>query len=275
MNRTARLLGILSLATATACGGAAATTASSGASSAPTGDTAQGQPQGPPGVSGLIAEVSGRTLQVQGPSSQTAVTYTATTRITETVYATAAAVKVGMCAQARTVPPAGASSAPTAPPTSITATTVTLSQPVAGSCAGGFGGGRGAGGFRPNGGLPRSPRPGGGAGRRFGGGGGGAFGLITSVSATGFTVASIRPAFGATASPAPSPSSVPVQVTTTSATTYTVSRAAGPSAVKVGLCVTARGPADSVGAVTATSLSLRPAVAGACSSGFGFGGSGA
>lgn len=273
MNRTARLLGICSLITATACGGAKASTASAAPAPPPDG-VAQGQQQGRPGVAGLIAEVSGRTLQVQGPTSQTAVTYTTTTRITETVNATAAAVKVGMCAQVRTAAPAAGGTASSSPPTSIIATSVTLSQPVAGSCAGGVGRGRGPGaGFRPNDRAPRSPRAGGGAGRRFRGGG--ALGRITSVSATGFTVASVRRSFRDTASPAATPSTVPVQVTSTSATTYSLSRPAGPSAVRVMLCVTARGPADSIGAVTATSLSLRPAVAGACGSGFGFGGSGA
>jgi hypothetical protein len=46
----------------------------------------------------------------------------------------------------------------------------------------------------------------------------------------------------------------------------------------VGLCVTAIGPADSTGAVTATSISIRPATNGSCFGGFGgrggFGGPG-
>jgi hypothetical protein len=60
-----------------------------------------------------------------------------------------------------------------------------------------------------------------------------------------------------------------VAVTTTSATTYTQQQKATATALKQGVCVTARGAQDSSGTVTATSIAVRPAVNGSCTNGFG------
>src|SRR6476661_9461494 len=54
-----------------------------------------------PGVSGLVAAITGSTAQVQGANQQTAVTWTRTTRFTEQVAASASAVTVGECVMVR------------------------------------------------------------------------------------------------------------------------------------------------------------------------------
>ncbi|HVU73786.1 MAG TPA: hypothetical protein VHE83_12555 [Mycobacteriales bacterium] len=244
------------------------------------------------GASGLLAEIDGKTLQVQSTSSQTAVTYTGTTTFTTQQAATAADVKVGVCVTVRPVDTG--STATTAPSTDtngpIDAAAVTITAPGSdGTC--GFGGGNGGtfrGGAFPSGAFP-SRRFGGGAfpsgapgGRRFGGFG--ATGKVTAVSATGFTVASITPRFRANGSTAPTAvptaaptavSTTPVTVVTSSTTTYTEDVKATAAALKVGTCVRARGAADSsTGTVTATSIAITPATNGSCDTGFGGGGFG-
>ena len=92
---------------------------------------------GKPGVSGLIAAVSGKTLQVQGTDGQTAVSYGTKTMITEVATVTAAALKTGLCATVRSTAD-GTSAAPT---DQLTAASVTLSPAVNGRCDAGFGGG--------------------------------------------------------------------------------------------------------------------------------------
>lgn len=253
-------LALLGLLTVAACGGAAS---GSGAAAPASTPPTQGQGgQGMPGVTGLLAAVQGTTLQVQGPTSQTAVVYTATTAITQTVPATSADVTVGECVAVRSAQTT--SGAPTSP---VAATSVALTAPVNGSCAPGAGGGGGPGGpggVRPSGrpnGTPPSGAPG--AGRGFGGG---AFGNVTAVNGSGFTVASAgRTAPGAS----PSASPTPVTVTTTAATTFTKQQKGTSAALKQGVCVTARGAQDSSGTVTATSIAVRPAVNGSCTNGFG------
>jgi hypothetical protein len=215
-----------------------------------------------PGVSGLLAAIQGTTLQVQGTSSQTAVVYTSATTLTATVPAKSTDVAVGDCVAVRSAATNGGS-----PATAVTATSVTLSAPVAGSCA--PGGGAGGQGGRPNfarpSGAPAGVRPSGapGAGRGFGGG---AFGKVTALSGTGFTVASSG---GQQPGASPNASTSPIVVTTTSTTAFTKQQAATAAALKVGVCVTARGAQDASGTVTATNIAVRPAVNGTCSNGFG------
>jgi hypothetical protein len=86
------------------------------------------------------------------------------------------------------------------------------------------------------------------------------------VSAAGFTVAARQ--FGGGGATA-SPTTTPVLVTTTTATTYSKQQKATSAALKTGVCVTARGAADSAGTVTATAIAVRPAVNGSCTNGFG------
>jgi hypothetical protein len=279
MHKSLIVLSVLALA---GCGaGAKAASSPNTAGNPPAGQSSNAQPPGF-GASGLLAAINGNTLQVQSTTSQTAVTYNSKTGFTDTIAAKASDVTVGQCVQVRSAPaPGNTGSAPTTPPTAVTATSVRLRAGDNGTCSGpgGFagGGGRrfnGGGGTPPSGfpggsggGTPPSGFPGG-RGGRFGGG---ASGLVTAVHGSAFTVASNRrgPSDGTSTAPA---STTPVTVTTTSATTYSRSAPATAAALKVGLCVTARGQADSTGTVAATLIALRPADNGSCANGFGGGG---
>ncbi|GAA0637273.1 hypothetical protein GCM10009547_47060 [Sporichthya brevicatena] len=258
------------------------TTPSTGAPAAPTESGAAGGAPTPggrnfPGASGQIAEVSGRTMQVQNTQNQTAVTWTNATVVTDTVAASRKDIRVGDCVQVRDVAseataaitstPAEAAAADAEP---VTAASVAISTPVDGSCTAGFPGGTRAGGpsegFRPtgapqargdarpgDGGLP----PGGGsrpAGMR------GAAGTVAAIDGTTMTVSMPNPGTSGTSTRV---------VMLTEATTYTKTVTATASALKVGRCVTALGSADDTGAITATSITVRSAVDGACTTGFG------
>jgi hypothetical protein len=111
-------------------------------------------------------------------------------------------------------------------------------------------------------GMP-SGMPTGGTGR--GGFGGFATGKVKSVSSDGFTVE--QTGFGQDAT------TTDRQVTVDSSTTYTITKTAKTSAIKVGLCLTAQGATDSKGTVNATTIALTAKGDDGCSSGFGgFGG---
>jgi hypothetical protein len=254
-----------------ACGGG--TAASSGAAAAPTTAASGGSgARGFPGATGLLAQIDGTTLQVQGTDTQTAVTYSPTTTFSDTVAATRSSVVVGACVQARSARlvagPGG--SAPTAVPGAtagpVEAATVEISSAVNGGCSA-FGG------FRTPGTRPLgAPDPGRTRGPGAGGNGFaelGAFGKVTAVNGASFTVES-TPRQNGTATAAPTTRIV----RTTAATTYTRTSAASAKALAVGLCVTALGKSSDTGSIAATSISLRPAQNGSCSSGFGRGGPG-
>jgi hypothetical protein len=258
----------------TACGGSsgnAATPAATIASSAAPGSspTPAAAPAAFPGVVGTAAAVSGSSLEVQNPTSgQVTVTFTASTPITDTVSVTSKDVTVGSC-----VTVVGKPSAAGAAAKSVTATSVTISAPVKGGCtgggAGGFGGGFG--GFGPGQGTasPRPsfsprPRPTGSRGAFGNGTFGGADGKVTSVSATGFVVeARSRTAGSGTAT------DTSVTVITTSASKYLKTVTAGASALKVGLCITAVGTPNSIGAVAARSIRISQPGPTGCVTGFG------
>ena len=260
-----------------ACGGGTAATA--GAAAAPT-TAAAGSSGGPasgargfPGATGLLAQIDGTTLQVQGTDAQTAVTYSPTTTFTDTVAATRSSVVVGACVQARSARlvagPGG--SAPTAVPGAntgpIEAATVEVSSAVNGDCSA-FGGFRTPGARPPGAPNPSRTRGPGAGGNGFAGLG--AFGKVTAVNGASFTVES-TPAQNDTAT-AIAPTTRIVQ--TTAATTYTRTAAASAKALAVGLCITALGKSSDTGSIAATSISLRPAQNGSCSSGFGRRGTG-
>jgi hypothetical protein len=271
-----------------ACGGG--TSATGNAAAAPTtaasgngAGGAQGGGRAFPGATGLLAQIDGKTLQVQGTDAQTAVTYSAGTTFTDTVTAKLSDVVVGVCVQARSArPAAGAGGAmPTAAPRTTTspivAATVEISAAVNGKCSaqGGFR----MGGARPPGAAGQPTRPAGvpgsgrtrGPGAAGGGFGGlGAFGKVTAVNSAGFTIESIRPESGSATTAAPTTETVQ----TPAGTKYTRTAAANAKALVTGLCVTALGKADDTGAIAATSIQLRPAENGSCSSGFGGRGSG-
>jgi hypothetical protein len=266
---------------ASACGvGAPATVGASGTSTTATPGGAGGDAAGGargfrfPGATGLLAQIDGKTLQVQGTDTQTAVTYSAKTTFTDTVVAKLSDVAVGACVQARSARPTSGTggAAPTADAGPIAAASVEISPAVNGRCT--VGGARmpgagaqgGNGGPTPPAGMPTSGRT-----RGPGAGGGffgiGAFGKVTAVNGAGFTVESSRPVNGTATAPAPTTQAVQ----TSAATTYTRTEAAKANALVVGLCVTALGKADSTGSIAATSIALRRAVNGSCSSGFGGG----
>lgn len=265
-----------------ACGGGTAATSNAAPpTTAAPGSGASGT-RAFPGATGLLAQISGQTLQVQGTSAQTAVTYSASTTFTNTVAAKFADVVVGVCVQARSARPA--SSAGGAPPTTapagpIVAATVDISPAVNGKCSA-LGGLRTSG-TRPPGasgaqtrapGMPSSGRTRGPGGGGNGFGGLGAFGKVTAVNATGFTIDSSRPQTGTTTTAIPTTETVQ----TPAGTTFTRTGSATSKALVIGVCVTALGKADDTGSIAATSITLRPAQNGSCSSGFsgGFGGRG-
>ncbi len=254
----------------------------SAAGAAPAGNgAAPAQGNTAPGASGLLAAIDGSTLQVQSESAQTTVTYGASTTFTDSVAATAADVKVGMCVTARPVATSATPAATPSPGTAVVAGSVQLVAPVNGACtAAGFGGPEGA---RPSGspgagrvrpsGTPRpdaSGRPGGSRGA----GGFGATGKVVSVSGATFVVERGAAPAGIDAGGAPAGTDAgatpaATTVTTTATTTYSKTVAAKATALVTGKCVTAVGKSDDTGAIAATAISIRAAENGTCTAGFG------
>ncbi|MFF1876371.1 hypothetical protein [Leifsonia sp. NPDC058230] len=242
------------LLTGCAAAAAPAAPATGSATSAPS----RGQSGAGRGISGQIAAVANGTLQVQGGSTQTAVTYTDATKVTQAVGASASAVTVGECVTGIT------------PPGSAAASSVQITPAVNGACAarGGFGGGFGGGaggtratrapgatGTRPSGGF------GGGAGRTrpSGAPGGGAFtrpvsGLVTAVTSTDVTVSTT--AQGGSASTG--------TIALDGSTKFTVTRPATAAALVVNECIFASGTADSSGGFAATSIAVTDPGANGC-----------
>lgn len=278
VNRTLPLIGLATagLLALSACGSSASDTSSQAAGMSQGGYRA-GQAGGSPsfpGASGKIAAKSGKTLQVQGPDSQTAVSYTGSTTITQQVTASLAAVKVGTCVMVEPVR-GGSSSASDSGSSTVAAASVSIIAKTNGSCDTQRGGFRRAGG-RPPGmasgrpsGVP-SDMPSGGRSAGPGGRGGfvgfGAFGEVTAVTADGFTVKSTRPRRSGDSGQS---STTYVSVTVSKSTTVTSTKTASPAALKVGQCVTATGKTDDTGAVTAQRIAVTSSVDGQCTGGFG------
>lgn len=278
-------IGVLAL---TGCGSASGSTGTpTTAASAPAGGGASpGRTGGRvPGVSGTIAAVDGRTLQVQDTSSQTAVVYTPKTRITARVSTTSSALAVGDCVSVRTAPSTStASASPSAANVGtgpLAATTVTILSTKGGCSAlvgagrdgGGFPGGGFPGGGTPPPGMPSGAPSGAPSGRPFGdragGFGFGTIGEVTTLASGTFTVTRTMPAVGggAATSATPTASGAPVTVTYTDATTFLTTSKAKASSITVGLCVRATGATDDTGKLTATTLLLSQPVDGSCTSG--------
>lgn len=260
-------LAAVALLALAACGGGSPNAAIDPGAGPQTQQYGGGDDRQPPGAFGTIAAISGRTLQVQNKvTGQVAVTYTATTSISAEVKASLKDAKVGSCVVVTSADSAPSQSAGSP----ITASAVRIHPKTNGTCGlrgpGGPGGGQGQRKFRPSGAPSTRPTdlPGDGA-RRI------AFGLsgeVTALTSHGFTVAATRPpADGSSASPTTSP----VSVVVTDDTTYTTTRKATPTALKVGRCLQASGRTDDTGAVTATSLTVSDPVDGQCS-GFMMGG---
>jgi len=184
-----------------------------------------------------VAALSAANLQVQNPrNGQVTVTFTPSTSFTTTVPATVADLMVGDCVRATSA--AAPTSTPADPAGPVTATSVMIAPAGAdGGCPGGGSGGAGRG-ARPAGGGRGVP----------------ATGKITSVSASGFVLQT--------------PNATRA-VTTTQATTFSKTVATDHSALAVGQCVTAAGPSDDTGTVTASSISIRQPGPQGCQGGFG------
>ncbi len=264
---TTAALGALLLLSACGSGSTAAPISTPPTTTAPSAaGSAGGQGLGrAPGTSGLIAAVTGTTMQVQTRTDQTAVTWTGATTFTRLVPATLADVAAGSCVAA--LPPATsatASGGSSTPPTTQTAGSVQILA-ASGPCTGfgAFGGGAGRPGTGTSTGSPTpDPSASGGTGR--GGRGPAVIGTVTAVLGSTFTVqVSGRPGATATTTPAN------VTVTTTGSTTYLKQESASAADVKVGECATALGKPDQTGEVAATSVALRPATNGVCTGGFG------
>jgi hypothetical protein len=243
---------VVPAAAACASSGSTATPAAPSSSSPAPASTAAAFP----GVVGTAAAVSGSSLEVQNPTTgQVTVTFTATTPITETVTVASKDVAVGSC-----VAVVGSPSATGTATRSVTATSVTVSAPVNGNCSGtgAFGGPRGT--FSPRPSVSPRPRPSGSRGAFGSGFAGGANGTVTSLSASGFVVQGRNLAASAGTS---------ITVTTTAATKYLKVVTVGPSALKVGQCITAAGPANSIGAVAARSIRISQPGPDGCVTAFG------
>jgi hypothetical protein len=213
----------------------------------------------PPGVFGVVADLSAGSMDVQNQQSgQTTVTYTPSTAFTRTQSASPSSITVGSCITAVEASSGSGGGAPASGPVTVTAESVTVSQPENGSCTGGFGGPNGTG--APSGQPSRSGRPtptgtnppgGGGFGRRVSG----------SVTAVSGSTVSVKATRGGT--------TVTDTVTLTGSTTVTQTVAADATALKVGECVSAFGPANDTGAVAATRIAISEPGPNGCTTGFG------
>ncbi|MFC4242094.1 DUF5666 domain-containing protein [Gryllotalpicola reticulitermitis] len=258
---------VLSGCSSHASASASGTTKSSAPAQGQSGGAGGAQGGAGNGTIGQIAAISGSTLQVQSSSDQTAVNYTSSTALTQTVSVALSAVKVGECVTATTASAAGSTSSPSPSSSSGAVTSVSITQPSNGSCTGGFGGRGGASGTRPTNRPSFNPsdRPSNRPSGSRGGFGGGNFvlptsGKVTAVSGSTITVDALDFQTQKTSAKT---------VTVGSSTKYTESESATSSALTVGKCVVARGSSDDSGNVTATSIAISAPVNGSCTTGFG------
>lgn len=223
------------------------------------------------GTNGLIAAITGSTLQVQGSSGQTAVTWTDATAFTRQVAVPASEVTVGACVVGFGQSAEGSDA--------VTVSALTLSDPVDGACQGGFGGGRGDGAMPGPGATPPAGRAGATPppGMRSPGAGAtppampsgaptGAPGGMPGTPVAG-TVAAVDGSTLSVTRTAQDGTTSTVTVTLAADATVTATRAAQASDAAVGQCASAQGTTDSTGAVTATSIRLSEATDGACTLG--------
>jgi hypothetical protein len=259
-------LGVLVLAAGCASGGGstAGSAAQTPRGASPTSAAGASGAAARPGTTGSISAVNPSSIYVQNTQAgQVTVNFTGATTFSQTVPATAAALKVGQCVTATSASTTSSNGASPAPVTSLTATSVTVTQ-ASGSCTRGAGGNFGGlGSARPSG-APGFPRPSGSA--RRGNFPRASFGTVASVGNGSFVITSTR-----------NSKSTKVTVTTTSATTYRQLESATKANLKVELCATAIGATDDTGAIAARSIALSTPAASGCSAGFGggrFGGGG-
>jgi hypothetical protein len=259
--RAALMVGVLVGLTACSSGGSPGQTATGSPSVQPSSS-----PGGPPGAAGTIAAVMGSQLEVQNPTfGQVTVMVTPQTTITQTVKVNPSDLAAGDCVVVGGE--ATANSQTSGPFTASTVRIASTSGTCTGQSDGSGGGGFFGGGFgngtpfpRPSGtpfpqrsGFP-FPTPSNGRIPRQ------AFGKVLSVSGSTVVVQAVDFRTGGTSS---------VTVTIGSSTAVTKVESASTSVLAVGKCVTAIGPADETGAITANSLSLSTPGPDGCSAGFG------
>jgi hypothetical protein len=202
---------------------------------------------------GPVISVKGTTFTITttlSPSGKSLVS-AGSAKITEQAAAPKSSLKVGACVMAT-----GARNAKGV----VTATRITISQPVKGSCTNGFARGGRTGGTRP----PRTTPPTGGQRPPGGFGGAGnfgfAFGSVTKASGSTLTVKGTS--FG---SSAPRTTTVTVSSKTTLTRTITVAA----STIEVKTCAFVRGTSADKGiTVKATNVAITPETKGTCTSGF-------
>jgi hypothetical protein len=193
-------------------------------------------------------------MQVQSQQAgQVAVSWTPSTTFVHPVTAKLSTVKAGDCVIATASSPSSASS--------FTATALSVSKPVNGQCGGGAGGAGRAGGVGT--GQRPGPRPSGLPSGAPGRPGAGAFatGTVSSVSGSTIAIAAQQPGSNG--------STTNRTVTVGSKTKISSQKSTTAKSLKVGLCVSAQGNADSTGTVTATSVRISNPVNGQCAVGFG------
>jgi hypothetical protein len=216
-----------------------------------------------PGATGLIAAASPGTLQVQSTTAQNTVVYTASTKFTQV---TPGHVAAGDCVTVTGAPATGSTSG-------LTATSVRIVSKVNGACpaAGGFGGGApgGGGSFprRPGGAPSDGSSAGSGARRAFAN----ATGTVSSTAGSTILVKGVlrsgQRAAGSSTPPAPTT----ITITLPASATITTTVAATSAAAAVGKCAIAIGTANSVGAISARSITISTPGPNGCNAG-GFGG---
>jgi Domain of unknown function (DUF5666) len=208
----------------------AAPTATSSSSAAPAAT-----PMGKDHVAGLIASVSGNTIQVNQPggTGPAAVAYAPATKISQAMSAQLTDVTAGSCVWIR---PARGNGTPGSG--TVTAARVLISEAVNGQC--GPPGGKPAAGTT----SPAPDQPPRGHGLR---------GTVASVS--GNTIVVTTTADGTTA---------PANVEVTDSTKYMKRAMVGAQAITQGECIAARGSKDDGGTLQATMINLRAADNGNC-----------
>ena len=243
------LLGVPLLA---ACGAddTAAVDPAAVASGAEAGQQAPGRDgAGFPGASGVVADVSGSTAQVQGSTGQVAVSWTGATTFTREVTGSLDDVAVGSCVVAALE--------------DDVAVSLRVTEASGDGCTGGLAGGFGGAGRGGAGVPPEDERREGGPG---GVGGGAVVGEVTAVAGATVTVAAVEPGSGA----GEGEETTVEQVLSVDADTEVVATvSATADDVAEGSCLTARGEADDLGAVTADSVALSEPVDGSCATGRG------
>lgn len=277
--KTIAALAGLALA-ATACSNGSATPKSTSTTAAAGTRASNSSPRfKPPAAYGTVASVSGDTLEVQNSSGQTTVELTSATAITDTADASLSDVAAGDCVSVFGAPPNGSGGSST-PLSQIAASSVSISEPGPSGCERGLGGrtvtggstagpGKGFQNFR--GGSSNGQAPAGGQNLQNGTA---ASGSVTSVSAPDFVMQGRaltgfrRSSSSSTTTSSTLPPETSITVSTDSSTRFTKTGKGSPKDVTDGSCVVVQGSANSIGVVTATSLSITPAGPNGCALGF-------